>query len=148
MSNLAVHFSSQKDDWETPDDLFAELHNEFDFTLDVCATAENAKLPRFITPEQDALHPGQLWSGCCWMNPPYGRGVGKWVEKARKWGLGGLVCCLLPARTDTSWWHDYIWDTGSHIPHIGVEVRFLRGRLKFKGAKHSAPFPSCIVVFR
>jgi phage N-6-adenine-methyltransferase len=144
--NTDVMFSSGKDDWETPDDLFAELHREFDFTLDVCATADNAKLPDYISEKSLALY----WYGRCWMNPPYGRKIGDWVNKARLEASlrAELVCCLLPARTDTAWWHNYIWDSKGHHPHTGVEVRLLRGRLKFKGAPHSAPFPSCVVIFR
>ncbi len=80
------------------------------------------------------------WLGTCWMNPPYGRKIGQWVRKAYESSLlGATVVCLLPARTDTAWWHDYV---------VKGEIRFLRGRLKFGGQKNSAPFPSAVVVYR
>ena len=145
MINPAL-FSSQKDDWETPQELFDELNREFRFTLDVCATPQNRKVSNFYTKEDDALK--QDWHGVCWMNPPYGREIGKWVEKAayEAWH-GATVVCLLPARTDTRWWHDYIGDNENHCPREGVEIRLLKGRLKFGGSKNSAPFPSAIVIF-
>lgn len=133
-----VLFTSNKSDWETPPELFKVLDLEYHFTLDVCATAENAKCKNYITPEQDAL--AQTWTGVCWMNPPYGRNIGLWVQKAYESSLGGAtVVCLLPARTDTAWWHDYI------LPY--AEITFIRGRLKFVGADNSAPFPSVIAAF-
>lgn len=136
-----VHFSSSKQDWETPPDLFRELDREFHFTLDVCATADNAKCKRFLSPKENALHPFTDWTGMCWMNPPYGREIIHWVKKAcYSAGNGTTVVCLLPARTDTRWWHEYV------IPG-SKEIRFLRGRIRFVGAKASAPFPSAIVVF-
>jgi phage N-6-adenine-methyltransferase len=141
---MAVHYSSKTEIWETPQDLFDRLHAVHGFTLDVCALPENAKCPRFFTPEMDGL--SLLWGdNVCWMNPPYGREIGKWVKKAYEATLsdwqhsGAKVVCLLPARTDTAWWHDYV------IPHGKVE--FLRGRLKFSGNKWNAPFPNAIVVF-
>jgi phage N-6-adenine-methyltransferase len=135
---MSVHFSSQTDLWATPQDLFDALHREFNFTLDVCATADNAKCEKFYTPADDGL--AQSWTGTCWMNPPYGRQLGLWMEKARDAASkGATVVALVPARTDTRWWHDIVQR---------VEVRFLPGRLKFGGAKHSAPFPSAIVVFK
>jgi len=135
---LAVHFSSRNDRWETPPELFAKLNEEFGFTLDVCALPENAKCRRYFTPAIDGLK--QKWQGVCWMNPPYGRHIGKWVSRAYESAReGATVVCLLPARTDTSWWHCYC---------MMAEIRLLRGRLKFVGAESSAPFPSAIVVFR
>lgn len=137
MTNLAVHFSSKTDLWATPQDLYDKYHDRYLFELDVCATAENAKCSRYFTIEDDGL--AQEWRGRCWMNPPYGRGIGAWMAKA--WSsaaAGALVVCLVPARTDTAWWHDYA---------IKGEVEFLRGRLKFGGHKNSAPFPSAVVVF-
>ncbi len=134
-------FSSNKYDWETPQRLFDQLNTEFQFTLDVCATRENTKCRRFFSPEQDGL--SQPWGGeICWCNPPYGREVGKWVGKALNESIwnGATVVMLLPARTDTAWFHKYIYGK--------AEVRFLKGRLKFGGAKNSAPFPSMIAVFR
>lgn len=136
-SNLGVHFSSATDDWSTPQDLFDQLNAEFGFDLDVCATAENTKCGAFFDRELDGL--SQAWTGTCWMNPPYGDAIGKWVAKADDAGAAGaLVVCLLPARTDTNWW----WDHARY-----GEVRFLKGRLKFGGAESSAPFPSCVVIF-
>ena len=141
--NESVHFRSRTDMWATPQDLFDELNTEFGFTLDVCAEEFNAKCPRFFTPKQDGL--AQKWEGVCWMNPPYGRTVGDWIRKAKESAEdnGTTVVCLLPARTDTSWWHECI------APHLGerVEARFLKGRLKFGDQENSAPFPSVIVVF-
>ncbi len=135
--SIDVHFSSNTDLWETPQDFFDRLNDEFGFELDVCALPENAKCPRFFTPEDDGLQ--QEWKGICWMNPPYGRQIGNWVRKAYESAQNGAtVVCLLPARTDTRWWHEYC---------MKGEVRFIRGRLKFGGSKNSAPFPSAIVIF-
>jgi phage N-6-adenine-methyltransferase len=147
--NTDVMFSSKTDLWETPQDLFDSLNEEFHFTLDVCALPENAKCDKYFTPEQDGL--AQDWSGeVCWMNPPYGRETKKWIEKAwRESTLHNVtVVCLLPARTDTTWWHDYIYNSvGYYGSRSGVNIRFLRGRLKFGGCSNPAPFPSCIVIF-
>jgi phage N-6-adenine-methyltransferase len=123
--------------WATPQELFDSLNEEFKFTLDVCALPENAKCDNYFTPETDGL--SQPWEGVCWMNPPYGREIGKWIKKAYVSSLmGATVVCLVPARTDTAWWNDYV---------VKGEIRFLRGRLKFGGSKNSAPFPSAIVIF-
>ncbi len=128
-------FSSATDMWATPQSTFDELNKEFNFGLDVCATPENAKCAKYFTKEQDGLK--QNWGGVmCWCNPPYGREIGKWVEKASK----HECVMLLPARTDTRWFHDFIYGK--------AEIRFIRGRLKFGDAKNSAPFPSMVVVFR
>lgn len=134
-----VHFSSRNIEWETPQWLFDALHSEFAFTLDPCATRENAKCGTFFTAQEDGL--GQEWTGhTVFMNPPYGRGIATWLRKGYESSIrGATVVCLVPARTDTQWWHDYA---------MRGEVRFLRGRLKFGRAKNSAPFPSAIVVFR
>jgi phage N-6-adenine-methyltransferase len=132
-------FSSKTDLWSTPQDLFDELDAEFHFDLDVCALPENAKCERYYTPEQDGL--AQEWTGTCWCNPPYGRQIGKWVKKASE--CGETVVMLVPARTDTKWFHDYIYGK--------AEIRFLRGRLHFVsagGVMDAAPFPSMVVVFR
>jgi phage N-6-adenine-methyltransferase len=134
---MDVHYSSKTDLWETPADLFETIKADYNPTLDVCAIPENAKCDRYFTPEQDGL--SQEWEGVCWMNPPYGRAIGKWVKKAYEASQrGATVVCLLPARTDTAWWHDYV---------MRGRIKFLRGRLKFGGGKNSAPFPSAIVVF-
>lgn len=134
--NKEVMFSSKTDLWGTPQDLFDELDAEFHFDLDVCALPDNAKCKRYYTPEMDGL--SQKWGGCCWCNPPYGRQIGKWIKKAAE--SGTTVVMLLPARTDTKWFHDYILGK--------AEIRFLKGRLKFGGCNNSAPFPSMVVVFR
>ncbi|MBP3406743.1 MAG: adenine methyltransferase [Kiritimatiellae bacterium] len=132
-------FTSNTDLWATPQDFFDNLNAEFKFETDVCALPENAKCAHFFTPEQNGLD--QEWRGVCWMNPPYGRDIVNWVRKAyesaQKWGT--TVVCLVPARTDTAWWHDYC---------MKGEYRFVRGRLKFGGCKNSAPFPSAVVIFR
>jgi phage N-6-adenine-methyltransferase len=132
-------YSSSSGEWETPQDFFDSLDAVFHFTLDVCATSENAKCERYFTKADDGL--AQPWEGTCWMNPPYGREIGAWVKKAYDSSLttGALVVCLLPARTDTKWWHEYV------IAHAG-KIEFIRGRLKFSG-KGSAPFPSAVVMF-
>lgn len=137
--NTKVMFSSKTDLWETPQYLFDKLDSEFYFDVDVCALPDNAKCKKYYTPEQDGL--SQPWTGVCWCNPPYGREIGKWVEKAYNSAKdGALVVMLLPARVDTRWFHDYIYNK--------AEVRFIRGRLKFGKLKNNAPFPSMIVVFR
>lgn len=136
--NTKVMFSSKTELWETPQDFFDKLNEEFNFTLDVCATKENAKCEKFYTEEMDGL--SQPWVGSCWCNPPYCRQTKKWVEKAYKESKNGcIVVMLLPSRTDVSWFHDYILGK--------AEIRFIRGRLKFGGSKNSAPFPSMVVVF-
>lgn len=133
-------FTSNTDLWETPQDFFDKLNDEFQFELDVCAIESNAKCTRYISPEVDALK--QEWhkiAKVCWMNPPYGREIGKWVKKAYEESLKGCtVVCLLPARTDTKWWHNYC---------MKGEIRFVKGRLKFGKSKNSAPFPNAIVIF-
>ncbi len=131
-------FSSATDLWETPQDLFDDLDREFHFTLDACAIAANAKCKNYFSPEQDGL--AQEWRGVVWCNPPYGRQIGKWVRKALdSANAGATVVMLVPARTDTAWWHEYIIDRAA--------IRFLRGRVKFGGGKNSAPFPSAVVIF-
>lgn len=134
-----VYHWHKSDEWETPAELFAELHREFSFTLDVAALPYNAKCPVYFTPGCDGLR--QVWTGVCWMNPPYGPVLRKWVKKAHESSLAGaLVVCLLPARTDTHWWHEHV------LPH--GEIRYLRGRLRFNEIGNSATFPSVVVVFR
>jgi phage N-6-adenine-methyltransferase len=132
-------FSSKSTEWETPQSLFDKLNSVFKFETDVCATAENAKCKKFFSKAENGLE--QDWTGVCWMNPPYGREISKWVKKAYESAVknGATVVCLLPARVDTSWWHKYC---------IKGEVFFIKGRLKFGNSKNSAPFPSALVVFR
>ena len=137
MSINKALLSSNTCEWETPQLFFDALNAEHHFDVDVCATANNAKCERYYTKEQDGL--SQQWKGVCWMNPPYGREIGKWMRKAYESSLyGATVVCLVPARTDTAWWHDYA---------MKGEVEFVRGRLKFGGSKSNAPFPSAIVTF-
>lgn len=135
--NSAVFYSSKTDMWATPQDFFDALDAEFHFTLDACAVKENAKCEAYYTPEQDGLD--QPWTGRVWCNPPYGRNVGQWVKKAHDTASGGFVVMLLPARTDTRWFHDYIYGK--------TEVRFIKGRLKFGSCQNAAPFPSMVVIF-
>ena len=131
-------FSSKTDMWATPQDLFDRLNAEYNFRLDVCATKENAKCDLFYTKEDDGLT--KSWDTVCWMNPPYGREIAHWVKKAYESSLAGAtVVCLLPARTDTRWWHDYC---------MKGQITFIKGRLKFGGSKTNAPFPSALVVFK
>ncbi|MHA1372645.1 MAG: DNA N-6-adenine-methyltransferase [Promethearchaeota archaeon] len=128
-------FSSQKLDWETPNNFFRELNKEFNFTLDCCATSENAKVSKFFSPKDDGLK--QSWAGeRVFMNPPYGREIKKWVKKAfEEKERAELIVGLLPAR-----FHDYIYHK--------AKIRFIRGRLKFGNGKGSAPFPSMIVIWK
>ena len=132
-------FTSGSSDWETPQEFFDAVNEVFHFDLDVCATLGNAKCERYFTEAEDGL--SQTWDGVCWMNPPYGREISRWVQKAYASALnpGTVVVCLLPARTDTRWWHDYVL---SHAQ----SVEFIKGRLRFSG-KDSVPFPSALVVF-
>ena len=139
--NTAVMFSSKTDEWSTPQDFFDELNKEFNFTLDPCATPENAKCEKYYTKEDDGLK--QDWSGeTVFCNPPYGRAIKNWVKKCYEESKkpNTTVVMLIPARTDTRYFHDYIY-------HKAKEIRFIRGRLKFGNAKNSAPFPSMVVIF-
>ena len=131
-------YSSISCEWETPQDFFDKLNAKWRFTLDVCATAENAKCDKFFTRDDDGLL--QTWKGRCWMNPPYGREIGKWMKKAYESTKTEAECvvCLVPARTDTAWFHDYA---------MKGRIEFIRGRLRFGGGNNPAPFPSCVVTF-
>lgn len=147
-----VRTASTRDDWETPPIRFAEWDAEFGFTLDVCATDANAKCARYFTPELDGLAQDWGWD-VCWMNPPYGRAIARWMEKAHAArDLGATVVALVPARTDTGWWHE-------HVIGAGAEVRFLRGRIAFlqdgahathatRSGAAAAPFPCALVIYR
>ncbi len=151
-------FSSDTGEWETPQEFYDELNKFWRFNLDPCATKENAKCETYYTKEQDGLErdwcyvqynpeyksPYLRYPGRVFCNPPYGREIGQWVEKAVaevQNGNAEVVVMLLPARTDTRWFHDYV------LPNAYL-VRFVRGRLKFGGSKNSAPFPSVVVVFK
>lgn len=132
--------SSNTQEWETPQDFFDRLDAEFHFTLDAAATPENAKCERYYTIQDNALW--QPWTGIVWCNPPYGRLIGKFVRKG--FGAaqnGATVVMLIPARTDTTYWHNYVMRA--------KEIRFVKGRLYFSmdGETGRAPFPSAVVVF-
>ena len=137
--NTDLMFSSETDKWETPQDFFNAINAVFNFETDVCASKENAKCANYFTEEQDGLK--QTWGGVCWMNPPYAKYITElWVKKAYESARqGATIVCLLPARTDTAYWHQYC---------AKGEVLLIKGRLKFGKAKSGAPFPSALVVFR
>jgi len=138
MINPAL-FSSKSSDWETPQDLYDALNEEFGFTCDVAANAENAKHVNYIDEQQDALI--VPWEGVCWCNPPYSRKVWRWLAKAHEETFRGVTTVmLLPARTSNEWFHRYVYNK--------YPIRFIRGRLQFVGAKSSAPFPSMVVIFQ
>ncbi len=136
----AVGFRSQVSTWSTPQDFFDKLNAEFKFTLDPCASHDDAKCYKYYTEEDDGLT--QDWGGeRVFMNPPYGRDIKKWIKKAydESQKPGTTVVCLLPSRTDTKYWHEYVMKAW--------EIRLVKGRLKFGDSKNAAPFPSAIVVF-
>lgn len=134
-------FTSERGDWRTPIELFAKVHTEFRFQIDVCASRDNSQTLLFFDKDQDALT--QDWAAKrCWMNPPYGRGIEQWIAKAwEEAQKGATVVCLLPARVDTIWFHDVV------LPNA-KEVRFLKGRLHFDDGDGRATFPSMLVVFK
>lgn len=138
--NSKVMFSSKTDEWSTPQDLFDRLNDEFHFDLDVCANESNHKCLLYYDRKQDGLK--MTWNGhIVWCNPPYGKEIAKWVEKAYSEHKthGTTIVMLLPARTDTKWFHSYVLGR--------ADIRFLKGRLKFGGSKNSAPFPSMLAIF-
>lgn len=139
--NTDVMFSSKTDDWATPQDFFDELNREFGFTLDPCADHFNHKCDTYYTKEQNGLV--HDWAGeRVFCNPPYGKEIGKWVQKSLEESRkpNTLVVMLIPARTDTRYFHDFIYGK--------AEIRFIRGRLKFGNSKTNAPFPSMVVIFK
>lgn len=133
-------FSRESEDWETPSDLFENLDKEFQFTLDPCCTEQTKKCEKHYTKEDDGLT--KDWSNeVVFCNPPYGRAIAKWVQKAsEEANRGATVVLLIPARTDTRWFHEHIYKK--------AEIRFLCGRLRFNGHHQPAPFPSMVVVMR
>ena len=138
--NSDVMFSSKTDEWATPQSLFDELNNEFGFDLDPCATEENHKCPEYYTQADNGLN--MAWGGRrVFCNPPYSN-ISEWVAKCYTEGCkeNTLVVLLIPARTDTRYFHDYILHRS--------EIRFIKGRVKFGESKNSAPFPSMLVIFR
>ena len=131
--------SSNTPEWATPQSFFDALNKEFSFTLDPCSTHENTKCEKHYTKEDDGL--SKNWGGeVVFCNPPYGRELPKWVKKCYEESRHADVVMLIPARTDTRWFHDYIYGK--------AEIRFIKGRLKFGNAKQSAPFPSMAVIYR
>lgn len=140
-SNLNGLFSSKNIEWETPQSFFDELNDEFHFTLDSCALPHNAKCERFYTPEQDGL--SQDWEGeRVFCNPPYGSSIYNWIRKCsiESKKPNTLVVALIPVRTDTKYFHEFIYKKVK-------EIRFVKGRLKFSNSKQLAPFPSMVVIF-
>ena len=137
MVNNAL-FTSNTEERYTPKDFFEEINKEFKFTLDPCATKENHKCEKFYTKEDDWLKQSRD-NEIVYCNPPYGRELKK---RVKKWSeiKKGITVMLLPARTDTSRFHDYIYNK--------AEIRFVKWRLKFWWSKNSAPFPSMVVIFR
>jgi len=138
---MKIHYSSKSNEWATPQAVFDALNNEFAFDLDPCASDSNHKCAQYFTKDDDGL--AQPWDNrSVFVNPPYGREIKHWVKKASE-ARGGVVVLLIPARTDTSYFHDYIYNQS--------EIRFLRGRIKFEingEAKDAAPFPSMLAIFR
>ena len=139
MTQHRVLFSSNSDEWATPQELFDQLDKEFHFTLDPCAAPDNTKCARYFTVDEDGLQ--QEWGGeTVFCNPPYSQ-IGQWVKKAWEESCKPhtVVVLLIPARTDTKYFHEYIYHRS--------EIRFLYGRLHFS-KKGRAPFPSMVVIFR
>lgn len=137
---MDVHYSSKTNEWATPQYFFDRLNEEFNFTLDPCSNGFNAKCPRYFTEKDDGL--AQSWAGeTVFMNPPYGRVIGDWIRKAYEEAQeGATVVALIPSRTDTRYWHDYVMK--AH------EIRLVKGRLYFGDGTGRAPFPSAIIIFR
>jgi phage N-6-adenine-methyltransferase len=156
--NTAVMFGKATDEWATPQECFDALNAEFKFTLDAAATAENRKCLFYLGPDMPAPYNDGLttdwWLGrapdteAAFCNPPYSK-CRQFIAKAAVEAKKGLTCvCLVPARTCTKWWHEHVWDAEKHQPRAGVEIRFIKGRLKFGEGKNSAPFPSVVIIFR
>lgn len=144
MINKAL-FTSNKEDWETPQDFYDRLNAKYHFEWDLAASDDNAKCSCYFTRDDNSLE--QDWeglSGNLFLNPPYGRELKLWVKKAATTKLKDKqnIVMLIPSRTDTSYWHDYIFNH--------AEIKFLRGRLKFEVdgiSGDSAPFPSAVVIY-
>jgi len=138
----SVHFSSDSVEWSTPQELFDHYNKIYQFDLDVCASDQNHKVDNYYTKADNGLE--MPWRGVCWMNPPYGREISKWIEKAyMSYKSGSIVVALLPARTDTKYFHSYVYHE--------AKIEFLKGRVKFirdDGKTGAAPFPSMVVVWQ
>lgn len=153
--NSALMFSKASDEWSTPQDFWNVLDAEFAFTLDAAASLENRKCVSYFGLDhadpnrQNALTRRWATIGTIWLNPPYSM-CREFIGKAAQTAMDGdaTVVCLVPSRTDTRWWHEHVWDRERHQPRTGVEVRFVKGRLRFGGAESGAPFPSVVIVFR
>lgn len=160
--NTAVLFGKASDEWRTPQDFFEALDAEFGFDADMAATAENCWKENYYGPDHWRVEKRNAlvfdWPKICWLNPPYSQVrafIAKAAEQAAK---GSTVVALVPSRTDTRFWHDHVWNRETHQLRPGVEIRFLKGRLKFGGTNpadltrrhgnNSAPFPSVVIVFR
>lgn len=142
--NKEVMFSSKNMNWCTPQDLFDKLNDEYHFVLDAAATDDTAKCDKYFTPRDDGLSQSWDFGGSVFCNPPYGREIGKWAKKAYEQSSAGHpIVLLIPARTDTTWFHDYIYNK--------AQIYFLKGRLHFEDEKGNrsgpAPFPSMIAVY-
>lgn len=155
--NSDLMFSKASDEWSTPQATFDALNEEFGFIVDGAARRENAKCGAYFGPDNEVPNWRDSltipWGyvtegGPIWLNPPYSR-VREFIAKAALEAFAGgcTVVCLVPSRTDTRWWHDYVW-SADHLPYPGVEIRFIRGRLKFGNSNNSAPFPSVVIIFR
>ena len=147
----SIHFSSGKDDWGTPFSTFAPWHEQFTFTVDAAANGDNHLLPRWYGPggeREDALTHDWDPTERYWCNPPYSRTLQRQfiIQAYRVMSRGGVAVLLLPARTDTKTFHEFIWDRFEAAPEKHITVHFLKGRIRFVGATHGAPFPSMIVV--
>lgn len=147
----SVHYSTGKSDYVTPDYIFNPLEDEFShFDIDVCATNESTKCEYYFDKEVDGLSVSWYEYGdCMWMNPPYGKEIAAWVQKAWDESFDGVTTvCLLPARTDTKWFSIFYEHANYRMRGPNDEIRFLKGRIKFEGAEYCAPFPSMIVVLK
>jgi phage N-6-adenine-methyltransferase len=159
--NNALMFSKASDEWSTPQEFYDALDAEFEFDLDAAASHTHHMCPTYITAEDDSL--AVDWIEWCnaegpppygprvptvWLNPPYSKCREFFAKAKAECRKGCTVVMLVPARTDTRWFHDHVWDSVLHCPREGVEVRFIKGRLKFASATAGAPFPSMVVVFR
>lgn len=154
--NSALMFSKASDEWSTPVETFNSLNAEFGFDIDAAATNDNRWVDgdyfgpdHTIREQRDALSVNwRLYGKTFWLNPPYSKCREFITKAALEASKGCTVVCLVPSRTDTRWWHAHVYDRVTNHPRAGVEVRFVKGRLKFGGATAGAPFPSVVVIFR
>jgi phage N-6-adenine-methyltransferase len=153
--NKALMFSKASDEWSTPQNFYDALDAEFSFDYDAAASRENRRRVLYFGLDhcdpklRDALTvPWDEWGDSFWLNPPYSKCREFIAKAALEASNGCTVVCLVPSRTDTRWWHDYVWDRERHTTRPGVEIRFIKGRLTFGGATAGAPFPSVVIVFR